>query len=486
MEKLRVLLINPPQMLGANSIPCATPPLGLAYVAAMLEQDFEVRIIDCMAEGLASKKMLSSELNLWGLDLEELRLRAPLWEPHVVGISCMFSSQEEAVLSVAALYKEYARLNNKKILTVVGGPHPSAGPKPVLNNKDIDFVVIGEGEIPFYQLCLAVQGGKEPKSINGVGYKDAKDKMHVNDKCQLVKNLDQLPFPARNLLPMDKYTSLDSYYQPQNKPFTNMILTRGCGSQCSFCSVPRNFGRRCRLRSPAKVLEEMEILVRDFQIQEVYFEDDNFFWNLDYAQEICDRLIEANLDLIWSCPAGLVARGYDRKLIAAMKKSGCYSVTLNAESGSDRVLGEIVKSPNDRDVVINLVKDLKKAGLEVKGNFRVGFPGESRTEIEETYKLISRLELSQFRIHTAVPFPGTGLWDKCLKENCFARTFRFKEYLTNEFFINSSNFTVESLPRIMEEHEKNLWKKGQAGQDVIGGLFDKISFGGQKEKKKKK
>lgn len=480
MDKMRILLINPPVMLWMEDQPAIAPPLGLAYIAAVLESKYDVQILDCILEGSTYKKPISEEINQWGMDPDQIKGRLAQWEPKVVGISLIYSSQDEVVMSVAAAIKEYARFEGKEITVVLGGPHASAGPKQLMRNRDIDFIVMGEGELPMLQLCQAIESGTDYSHIGGLVYRDSKGAIKSNDKKQFVNDIDKLPPPARHLLAMDQYSQMDTYFAPMAKPCTSVMLTRGCSNKCIFCSVPSNFGDTCRVRSPKIVLQEIKLLVERYGIKEFFFEDDNLLWNLDYMEEFCYGLINSQMGVIWSCPAGIVARGYKRRLLEGMKKSGCYSVTVNAESGSDRVLGDIIDSPNDRDIFFNLARDLKKNGIQVRGNFRVGWPFENRNEIAETYNFIQELDLAEFNVYTAVPFPGTAFWDRCIKENLFAKPFKFREYLTNEFFINSTNFTVDGLAVLMEDLDKK-------SKPETGGFLGKmVSSFGPKEKKKKR
>lgn len=492
METMRILLLNPPKMLSVDRIPTASPPLTLGYLAAMLQNEFDVQFLDCMVEGINHKKYLSKELNMWGTDPDELKLRMSRWEPHMVIILADESSQDEMLDTVTQIYKDHSRALGRPIYIATVGDHSSAGPRQILKKKFIDFAIAGEPELPVYQLCQALSRGQDYSSIDGLTFRDKKGKTISNEKKQITKDVNQIPFPARHLMGLEKYYQAPCYFQPAATPFTNMILSRGCGNNCLFCPIPANQGNRTRVRSPKSVMEEILLLVQHFGMKEIYFEDDNLFWNLEYTFELCQRLTKANLGILWSCPKGLVARGYNRRLLVELKKSGCYSLTFNFESGSDRVLGDIINSPNDRDIITNLVKDLKKLGISVRGNFRVGWPYESRQEIKETYEFIADLALDDFRINTAVPYPGTPFWDKCIKEELFAKPFKFREYLTNDCFINSTNFTVEGLPVLMEENEKNLRKRlGKSGteqiMDSIGGILGKVMpLGGAETRKKGK
>jgi len=477
MERLRILLINPPQILPINSIPDATPPLGLAYLAAALEKDFEVRIIDCLLEGISKQKFISRELTMWGIDVDDLGRRISEFNPQIIGISCLYSGQDEMLHMIAAISKDRAKKENRNIFVVAGGPHASAGPKQMLRNKNIDYVIIGEGEFAFQQLCRVIQTGQSPESISGLAYRGAGGKLKANFPDQFAKHIDRIPFPARHLLNMTRYSSLNPYFRPRYRPSTNILLSRGCDNNCIFCSVPNNFGSCCRLRSPKNVMDEIREVVARFGIKEIYFEDDNLLRKIEYSRELCQRIIRADLDIAWSCTSGIVARGYNGHLLRDMKRSGCYSITLNLESGNDRVLWKIIKSPNDGDIAINLTKALKKSDIAVKANFRVGWPDESKEEMADTFRLAGNFKPDDISINTPIPFPGTPFWDKCLKQKLFAGPFKFKDFLLNQYFINSGQFTAESLPSIIEELSRDiLGKSGRSGSDgLLGGILSRVA-----------
>lgn len=479
MERLRILLINPPRLLHAGYLPYACPPLGLAYLAGVLEKTFDVKILDCMVEGITHKSYVSRELTRWGVDMDELALRIPRWEPDVVGISCSFSSQEDVVFDVARVYKEHARIRERNIIIVAGGAHASAVPWEIMGNKDIDFVVSGEGEVPLYQLCKALQAGADVGGIEGLAYRDQRGNIMVNPRESYIKDLDEIPFPARHLLLMDKYSQSPTYFQPRAKPYTNMLLGRGCDSRCIFCSVPGCFGPVYRPRSAESVLDEMKMLLERYNIKEIYFEDDHFLRDLTRAEEICRGIIESKMDFAWSCQSGIVAHGYTGKLFELMKKSGCYRVTLNIESGCDRVLGDVIGSPHDLNILTNLIPALQACDIEVAANFHIGFPRETREEIMETFDFIARFNFAGFNVYFALPFPGTPFYEECIREDLFARLTKFKDYLLENTFLKTDHFDPRGLIKIHESGMKKIWKKQAVKRpevliESIGGVFDQV------------
>ncbi|MCD4785957.1 MAG: B12-binding domain-containing radical SAM protein [Candidatus Eremiobacteraeota bacterium] len=478
MERLRVLLINPPIVLPIGTTPTSSPPLGLAYLAGVLEKRFDVNIMDCIAEGINKRAYYSKGLERWGVDMDELNLRITRWEPDVVGISCRYSSQENIIYDIAKVYKHYAKIRSRNIVVVVGGPHASAVPWRIMENEDIDFVVIGEGEVPMFQLCRSLQTGSGTNNIEGLAFMDLTGKILVNPRSTYIDHPDQIPFPARHLLMMEKYKNLPLYFQPKTENHTNMLLSRGCDSHCTFCSVPFCFGNKFRPRSPENVLKEIQRLVERSNIQEIYFEDDNFFHDLDIAEQICEGIVEKGLNIFWSAQSGFVGRGYNNRLISLMKKSGCYNITLNIESGCDRVMSEVINGPNEINILLNMINALRNAGIGVSANFRVGFPGETKEEITRTFQFINTFKLENFNVHLAQPYPGTPMWEHCEKENSFIHEITSSSYLLEEYLIHTQHFEREDLFKIYETGMKSVWKKQvtlKPGMliDSIGGLIDR-------------
>lgn len=478
MERLRVLLINPPMILPTGTTPTSSPPLGLAYIAGVLEKRFDVSMIDCMVEGINKKAYYSKGLERWGVDMDELNLRITRWEPDVVGISCRYSSQENIIYDIAKVYKRYAKIRSRNIAIVVGGAHASAVPWRIMENENINFVVIGEGEVPMFQLCRSLQIGSDTNDIEGIAYRDHTGKILVNPRSSYIDQPDQIPFPARHLLMMDKYKSVPLYFQPRTSNHTNMLLSRGCNSHCTFCTVPFCFGNKFRPRSPANVLKEIKQLVQRNNIQEIYFEDDNFFHDLDIAEQICGGIVAMGLNILWSAQSGLVGWGYSNSLIQLMKKSGCYHITLNIESGCDRVMGEEINGPNEINILLNMIQALKNAEIDVMTNFRIGFPGETREEIMRTFGFINAFRLENFNVHLVQPYPGTPMWEHCDKENYFAHEISPGSYLLDEYLIHTQHFGREELLKIYEAGMKSVWKKQVTSHpgmliDSIGGLIDR-------------
>lgn len=474
MNRLRILLINPPQILHASEKPYAVPPLGLAYLAGVLEKKFDVKILDCMVEGISRKIYVSKDIFRWGVDYEELAFRISRWEPDIVGIGCMFSSQEDVIYDVAAIYKKHAQIRDRNIIVVVGGAHASSVPWNIMKNKNIDFVVVGEGEIPFFKLCETLQESVNISGIEGIAYRDSRGNTMVNPRTKYVEDINELPLPARHLLLMDRYPIVNSYFEPKFRPFANMILTRGCNNRCMFCAVPGLYGGACSTRSAANILEELIQLKNRYNVKEIFFEDDNFLLDQELAAEVCYAIIDNELDISWSCRAGITPWGYNLELLKLMKRSGCYRVRLNGESGCEETLA-LIDSPSDRNILMNIIPAFQNAGIETAGEFKIGFPGETVKNIQDTFDFISRFQWEDLSVRPVMPFPGTPLWEKCNRENLLIKEIKPKDYLMESFFIKTEHFDPNSLEKLYKNGIKKLWKSNPNFLlEGVGSVLDRI------------
>ena len=226
MKTARVILIQPPYTIYKKDFKRCMPPLGLGYIAALLEQhNFDLKILDAYAEGFENEKDLGNDFVLVGLDDEEIYKAISDFDPQFVGISGMFSTQDQNVLKICSLVKKF----NPDIPIFVGGSHPTYSVKDVLKNKDIDFVVLGEGELTTLQLIQRLLKKEDVSDIDGLGYK--KDgQAFVNPKEKFVEDLDSLPDPARHLLNMEKYIRINLPQSPYTMKdrVTQIVTSRGC------------------------------------------------------------------------------------------------------------------------------------------------------------------------------------------------------------------------------------------------------------------
>lgn len=444
----KILLISPPYTLMKGRIKRAVPPLGLAYIAAVLEKNgYTVKIIDAALEGFYAEEQVNKNHYRYGLTYSELIQHMQQFKPDIVGVSCLFSPQFQNLQLVCKAAKEY----NPDIITMAGGEHPSVFSKEILEqDKNIDFIVIGEGENTVLELVKCVESGRDYSILDGLAFRQ-NGQAGVNPKSNFILDIDSIPFPARHLLNMNKYLeiNLPQATTPLRKPNTFMITSRGCSGHCVFCATTKHWGNRYRTRSPENVIEEIKFLKDTYKIKELHFLDDNLTLNKKRAIGIFSKLKELNLDIKWCTPQGVAAWTLDEELLKVLKESGCYELTLAVESGDEKVLKNIIRKPGNIEHIKNIVKIMKRLKIATSAFFVSGFPGETKEDIKKTFTLADELELDHAMFLIASPLPGTELYDIC-KE---------KKYLTNEYdynnieyaacYINTKDFTSAEIDKMV-------------------------------------
>lgn len=407
---MKVLLIQPPFTILRTETKKCHPPLGLAYLAGSLKDSFEVKVLDALVEGYDKNKLLSKEYLRYGLAFEDIEQKIREFSPDVVGVSCLFSSQIENVYEVFKITK---RINNK-IITVMGGAHPSAVPEEAIKNETIDFVIIGEGETTLKRLLQAIDTGKELSDMEGLACR-IKGQVAIYPKKKYEGSLDNIAFPYWDILPLEKYYKINNPHgNPARRiPFLPVITSRGCPFRCIFCSVHNLWGNNYRKRSAENILKELEYLVHNFGVREVLFEDDNLTFDRERAKKIFQGIIKKKLDISWSTPNGVALQTLDDEVLELMKASGCYSISVGIESGDEFVLKNIIRKPVVLSKVKPVIDTAKRLGLETTAFFVVGLPGESRIHINNTFRFAEEIKTDNVNFFFATPLPGTRLLGLC-------------------------------------------------------------------------
>lgn len=389
MSTKKVLLVQPnyieQRKTGAWKV---NPPLGLAYLAAVLEKNnIEVKILDANAENLTPEEVAKrvSEYDIIGVSL-----MAPAYK-----YSIQLSKQPE--------------LKNK--LKVAGGPHATGYPEELLKDSDFDIVVIGEGEIPF----LNIVQGKPLKQVNCIAYKENGNII----KTDLMKPPDPntIPFPARHLLISNGVDKPYLSAATQITPWSPIFTSRGCPYNCVYCNK-KIFGLGFRARSPENVIEEIELLVKKYGVKEINFYDDCFNFDLDRAEKILDMIIERNLKISLRMTNGIRVDKITKRFLEKLKKAGCVYVAYGIESGNQDVLDKIPKGIT-LDQVRNAVKLTKEVGLKVCGFFILGLLGDTKETMQQTIDFAKELKVDVASFNIMTPYPGTRLYDLVKKEGKF-------------------------------------------------------------------
>lgn len=361
------------------------------------------------------------------------------FRPDIVGISAVTGSVlrgHEIAIQIKAVLPD--------TIVVFGGPHPTAIPEEVLGWDSVDFVIVGEGEFALRDLCqwfLSGRKSSELKEIPNLCYIDGNFVQNRVRPFLQPEELDRLPMPAFHLLDLEQvFKKIRHGIFQKGHRILPIMASRGCPNHCTFCC--RMMGSIIRYRSPESVLNEIEYMVRNYNLDEIYFEDDNFTANKKRAYVILDSLIERKLGIHIKFANGIRADGVDGKMLEKMKKAGCYSISFGIESGSERVLEMMKKNLSLKRAKEN-VKIAKSMGFLVGGNIIVGYPSETVEDIEQSLEFFMNLDLDSMAIVNLIPFPGTEVRRIC--EN--------KGYLTPEAQ-NWNNYIFDiKAPKILVETE---------------------------------
>ena len=387
-----VLLINPPYNLKQNmgklaGIVPTTMPIGLAYIAATLRKN-----------GISSQ-ILDAQVHQ--VDFDSLKEKILSEKPLIVGITTT-TPMIASALEVASWVKRIS----KEPKVVLGGCHASFLPREMLQDKNVDIVARGEAELTMVSLFNALKEGKSLSAVKGISYRE-KGKVRDNVPMPLVENLDEIPMPAYDLLPVEKYKpQLDMVIK---SPVRVIMTARGCPFNCFYCGARYISGRRYRYNSTERVMQEIGLLVERYNAKQLFFLDDNFVVNRNRTAEICREMIKRGLNrkLVWSCESRV--DGVTPELLKLMYEAGCRIVSYGIETASQRLL-DVIRKDITIEQVWNAVKWAKEAKLECRATFMLGIPTETRQDSIATIEFAKELGLDRAKFSLATPYPGTEFY----------------------------------------------------------------------------
>lgn len=459
---MKVLLINPPITLSEKENITYTLPLGLAYLASVVRgEGYLVDCLDALIEGYESSPLYikgkSGSFFHYGLKLEDIGKIMEKERLDVIGISCPFTIAWGNVAAISRIAKDI----DPEIKVIVGGAHPSALPQASLTDT-IDFVVVGEGEQTFIELLNFFEQGSNTSSlqrIKGIAFK-RNETSFLTPPREPIKNLDELPFPARDLFPLEKYTKAGkakkAHGSVKRDKYTSLITSRGCPGRCIFCSVHCVWGHTWRARSPENVVAEIEQVVNRYGTSEIHFEDDNLTLNNERAKKICNLIIEKKLNISWMAPNGVAINRLDKELLTKMRKSGCYQLCFGLESGNESVRNKIVKKSIKYGQAKEVVKICKNLGIWTHGFFVIGLPGENLKTMNDSLEFAKKLDLDNADFFIASPYPGTELYDIAQAEGYLSSEGDFSKYRISIPIINTGEFSSEDLIKLRQQFYKNF------------------------------
>ena len=388
---MKVLLINPPAgYIAARWEESTLPSLGLGYLAAYLEKNgIECEILDAQVMRLKIS-------NIQGY-LRESR-------PDIVGVTFTTENRFIGFDTIKA-----ARAELPDAITIAGGPHVSAAADDTLRHlPELDLIIRGEGEESLLQLVRQVESGSTWEDIPGASYRREKEIIN-NPPGDFIHDLDSLPFPARHLMPMYKYQySVDVPGEGKLRAL-NLMASRGCPFDCSFCASPQMWGRRYRARSPEDVLAEVDELVNKYAAKALWIFDDTFTIQRQRTTAICEGLAEQFPGIKWTCEIRVDT--VDRELLADMQKAGCYCVAFGVESGSQRIIDESIGKRIKVEQVHKVVSWCRELKLQYNPFMILSHPDETEEDARKTMRLIHEWKDDGAQVSLAIMhiYPGTRI-----------------------------------------------------------------------------
>ncbi len=451
---MRVCLINPPRIQPKLwGKPAAFQPLDIAYVAAVLEKEHNVKIIDCPTEGWRNLQEIDDVKYRLGLTKEEISERIKQWKPDLVIITVPFSGWWRTAFEAASAVKSV----DEDIKTTLIGLHPSTKPLDSLAHPNIDFVIIGEPEETAFELTKVLEekgfDAEALSKVKGIGFVN-NGEVIITPRRPLIMNLDALPFPARHLLPMKelfqavKQTPIRGEIR---KPCARVLTSRGCPNNCIFCSNHLVMGKKWRGRSPKNVADELEQIVKTYGVKQVDFEDDNLTFDRNRMEAICNEIIQRKLDIEWYTPNGVRADRLDADLLMKMRQSGCQRIMVAPESGVQRVVNQIIKKNQDLKKVENAIVQARKVGIKVSCFFVIGFIGETKEDIQATIDyayMLRQLGADRFYFSYATPIVGTELYDQAEQGGYLRPNFSDEALSWAQPLIETPQFTAAELQQL--------------------------------------
>lgn len=450
---MKVLLINPPQNFYPGSDPPAgNLPLGLMYIAAVLDKaGHEVEILDAfMSESGFWKTGDTVYLGMpYRRIMEEIKRR----KPDIVGIANPFTSQVENAIRVCNIAKKI----DQKILTVVGGPHVSAVPEEFLKEaENADVVVIGEGEYTMLEIADCHEKRMPLSKVRGIAYREGNKIVRTSPR-PLITDLDELPYPAYHLVDVEKYLRPSKIgYRSFKDRAISMITSRGCPFNCCFCSVHLHMGKAFRAHSVDYVVNHIEYVVKKFRVKTIFFEDDNLTLDTKRFEAICNKILEKGIKVKWETPNGVRVDCLTPSLLKKMQKSGCQSVFFGVESGDQKILDSVIGKSLQLKDVVKASKKCKEIGLKTGAFYIIGFPGEKKENMQRTVDFALWLEKEYgvgVHMFIATPSIGTRLYEECkrkgyIREDLSSRAFSEARQTRGVPLIETEDFSIADVKEI--------------------------------------
>ena len=428
---MKVLHIRPPKIMGALEKSMVQHPINLLYLAAAARE--------------AGHEPVVWDLEVQQFSERDIREKAKKIGPALVGVTGLTAN-----IKNAARILDIIKQAVPGVVTAVGGPHGTAIPIRTLEEfPSIDVVVVGEGERTWQELCRRIDAGETLAGTRGIAWRDG-ERLVLEERRPAITKLDELPFPARDLIDHSLYKGASSPgLDAMLLKSTELFTTRGCPERCIFCASKVTFGRRVAFRSAESVLEEVDECIENWGYSHFTIEDDTFTYRPNRLEAICKGL--ADRGVTWDCDTRVNV--VTRDMLIMMADSGCQKVAFGVESGSPRILDKLRK-----DITIDQIKDAfrwaHQAGLITTAFFIIGgHPSESPDDLKMSVKLMKEIDPDLMAAAIAVPFPGTEL-EQIMRER-------------NLIF-------SEEWEKYTHVHSRPCWRTEHYGPDELVGLQHKL------------
>lgn len=375
-------------------------PFYLAYTAALLEKNGHQVIID---DGVAINEKEESFLEKVGSE-----------SPDVV----LFETTTPTIDYDLELVNKIKNIN-RKIIICLAGTHATTFYNEILKNRNVNYVFLAEYEINFSHFVDSLTDKYPREQLKGIAFME-KRRICVRQP-ELIDPLDQLPFPARELFPTNKSPDPTKYWDGfcQYKPAIQMHASRGCPFRCNFCLWNQVMYRnqKYRIFSPKRVVNEMEKVVKEYNAQEIYFDDDTFTADKSHVLEICREIKKRKMEIAWSVMGDAMVT--DKEMVEAMADAGCIGIKFGVESGNEEILRHIEKPVNFKKLK-EFTDWCAKRKIKTHATFTFGLSGETKETMEQTLWLAKSLDVDSVQFSITTPFPGTRYYEELKREKLIA------------------------------------------------------------------
>jgi anaerobic magnesium-protoporphyrin IX monomethyl ester cyclase len=446
---LKILLTNPANIGGFRAVGLHFPPMGLLYLGAYLEREgYQVEIRDFCNPG-----------------------ERPDYSHYDLVCISTDTTRHYKAMEIARQAKEAG------CTVVMGGPHPCYFDEEILASKWVDFIVHGEGEVTLLELVKVLEGGGQDwEGVEGISFHRDGEVVRTPPR-PFIQDLDSLPVPARHLIDVDLYRKT----QFGERAITPVVTSRGCPSNCNFCSSSSFFGRRWRARSADSVVEELEELHNTYGFGAAAFVDDNFTLSPERVVAISEGIIRKGLDIWWWNFSRAETIVKNEEMLQVMRRAGAKTIYIGVESASPQTLAELGKRM-DLDTVIKAVEVLKRHGFEIFASYILGSPRDTVKDIHETIRFAKRLDTNVAQFSILTPYPGTVLYEE-LRERIWHRHWSFYDsqhlvykhehisFIRMQWLLLKANFLYYTRSK---KAMKDVWRLAKRHKWGWGTLFQFI------------